>query len=60
MDPKTRDFPDDPTAAQRRKKPGARDLEALKLAGGVEGGMAAGSAGGPGEKAKAAHGRRFD
>lgn len=59
MHPKTRDFPDDPTAAERRKELRAGDLEALSLAGGAEGGMAAGSAGGAGEKAKVAR-RRED
>jgi hypothetical protein len=40
-----RDFPDDKTAPERRKDLTERQLKELKLAGGVEGGMEAGSGG---------------
>jgi hypothetical protein len=42
-------FRDDPTEAERRKKLSDKEIKELELAGGVEGGMQAGSAGGPGE-----------
>lgn len=49
----------DKTAPERRRKFSKQEIRDLELAGGVEGGMQAGSAGGPGErdssnKAKAA------
>ena len=43
-------FRDDKTEIQRRKNLSDREIEELELAGGVEGGMQAGSAGGPGQK----------
>jgi len=43
----TQDFPDDKTARERRKNLTEQEIKDLKLAGGVEGGMQAGSAGGP-------------
>ena len=43
------DFPSDKTEAERRKNLDDHDIDELDLAGGVEGGMQAGSAGGPGE-----------
>lgn len=42
-------FPGDPTESERRKKLSDKQIEDLELAGGVEGGMQAGSAGGPGQ-----------
>jgi hypothetical protein len=39
------DFPDDKTAPQRRKNLTEQEIKDLKLAGGVEGGMQAGSGG---------------
>jgi hypothetical protein len=47
QDPK---FPDDKTAAARRKNLTDEQIKELELAGGTEGGMQAGSAGGPGAK----------
>ena len=47
-------FPPDKTEAERRKNLTPRDVKDLELAGGVEGGMQAGSAGGPGERKAAA------
>jgi hypothetical protein len=44
--------PDDKTAAERRKNLTDEQIKDLELAGGVEGGMQAGSAGGPGSSAK--------
>ena len=41
-------FPDDKTAPERRKNLTDEEIKELELAGGVEGGMQAGSAGGPG------------
>ena len=41
------DFPNDKTAPQRRKNLTEQEIKDLELAGGVEGGMQAGSAGGP-------------
>jgi hypothetical protein len=41
------DFPDDKTAPERRKNLTEQEIKDLKLAGGVEGGMEAGSGGGP-------------
>ncbi|MGN6057253.1 MAG: hypothetical protein ACTHOI_01530 [Sphingomicrobium sp.] len=41
-------FPDDKTAPERRKNLSEEEIKELELAGGVEGGMQAGSAGGPG------------
>jgi hypothetical protein len=38
-------YPDDRTAPERRKKLTEKQIEDLELAGGVEGGMQAGSAG---------------
>jgi hypothetical protein len=43
------EFPADKTEGERRKNLNGRDIKDLELAGGVEGGMQAGSAGGPGE-----------
>ena len=40
--------PDGKNARERRKKLSKPEIEDLELAGGVEGGMQAGSAGGPG------------
>jgi hypothetical protein len=39
----TRKFPDDRTAPKRRKKLSDAEIKELELAGGVEGGMEAGS-----------------
>lgn len=39
----------DRTARERRKKLSTQEIRDLELAGGVEGGMQSGSAGGPGE-----------
>jgi hypothetical protein len=39
----------DKTAPERRKKLSKKQIRDLELAGGVEGGMRAGSAGGPGQ-----------
>ena len=39
----------DKTARERRKRLSKQEIRDLELAGGVEGGMQAGSAGGPGE-----------
>lgn len=43
-------FPADKTEDERRKILTGPQIEELELAGGVEGGMQAGSAGGPGER----------
>ena len=43
-------FPADKTEGERRKNLSGREVQDLELAGGVEGGMQAGSAGGPGER----------
>jgi hypothetical protein len=40
----------DKTESERRKQSSDRQIKDLELAGGIEGGMRAGSAGGPGEK----------
>ena len=61
MTAKKTDFATDRTEGERRKNLDERQIDELELAGGVEGGMQAGSAGGPGEKdARATHksGRR--
>lgn len=50
------DFPDDKTAPERRKDLTDRELKELKLAGGVEGGMEAGS-GGPEPREEGEEGR---
>lgn len=50
MTAKSPDFPDDKTAPDRRKDLTEQQVKDLELAGGVEGGMKAGSAGGPGSK----------
>jgi hypothetical protein len=57
MTAKKTDFPADKTERERRKNLDERQIDELALAGGVEGGMQAGSAGGPGEKdhARASH-----
>jgi len=47
MTGKTPQFRDDKTAARRRKNLSDEEIKELELAGGVEGGMQAGSAGGP-------------
>jgi hypothetical protein len=57
MNAKNPEFPDDRTAGERRKNLSGRQLKQLELAGGVEGGMQAGSAGGPSESGKPRHGR---
>ena len=49
MSVKKSDFPADKTERERRKNLDDRQIDELELAGGVEGGMEAGSAGGPGE-----------
>ena len=53
-------FPDDKTASERRKNLTDQQIKELELAGGVEGGMQAGSAGGPGsnEDAEAENGEK--
>jgi hypothetical protein len=43
MTSETRKFPDDRTAPKRRKKLSDAEIKELELAGGVEGGMEAGS-----------------
>ena len=43
-------FPEDKTAPARRKNLTEEQIKEVELAGGVEGGMQAGSAGGPGAK----------
>lgn len=48
MTVKSPEFPDDQTARERRKNLSDKQIKDLELAGGVEGGMQAGSAGGPG------------
>ena len=48
MSAKKREFRDDPTEDERRKNLNDEQIKQLELAGGVEGGMQAGSAGGPG------------
>ncbi|HET7605708.1 MAG TPA: hypothetical protein VFK28_06525 [Sphingomicrobium sp.] len=53
MDDKKRGSADDPTESERRKKLTDEQVKELELAGGVEGGMQAGSAGGPGNKSVA-------
>lgn len=50
MTAKKSDFPPDKTERERRKNLDDRQIDELELAGGVEGGMQAGSAGGPGER----------
>lgn len=47
MDEKRRTGAGDPTEGERRKNLSDKDVKDLELAGGVEGGMQAGSAGGP-------------
>ena len=49
MTAKKSGFPEDRTERERRKNLDNRQIDELELAGGVEGGMQAGSAGGPGE-----------
>ncbi|HWI87929.1 MAG TPA: hypothetical protein VNS11_01615 [Sphingomicrobium sp.] len=53
-------FPDDKTAPERRKNLTDEQIKELELAGGVEGGMQAGSAGGPGssQNEKPGHGKK--
>ena len=53
-----RDFPDDKTAPERRKDLTEQEIKELKLAGGVEGGMEAGSGGGPAAPEEAERERR--
>lgn len=48
MTGKKANLPDDKSARERRKNLSKREIEDLELAGGIEGGMQAGSAGGPG------------
>jgi hypothetical protein len=50
------DFPDDKTAPQRRKNLTGQQIKNLKLAGGVEGGMQAGSGGPEADEDAAQHG----
>lgn len=50
MSERKSDFPADRTERERRKNLTGREIKDLELAGGVEGGMQAGSAGGPGEQ----------
>ena len=50
MSAKQPEFEHDRTERERRKHLSDRQIEDLDLAGGIEGGMQAGSAGGPGEK----------
>ena len=47
MNAKHREFRDDPTEGERRKNLSPEEIREFELAGGVEGGMQAGSAGGP-------------
>ena len=47
MNQNKRDVAADPTEGERRKNLSDEQIEELELAGGVEGGMRAGSAGGP-------------
>ncbi|MGE5564437.1 MAG: hypothetical protein ACM3ZV_14190 [Bacillota bacterium] len=47
MTAKKSEFPKDKTERERRRNLTDREVEELELAGGVEGGMQAGSAGGP-------------
>lgn len=47
MTDKTKGLPEDKTARERRKHLSDQEIKDLELAGGVEGGMRAGSAGGP-------------
>ncbi len=51
MTEKSTRFPADETEKERRKNLSEDQIRELDLAGGVEGGMQAGSAGGPGEDA---------
>lgn len=63
MTVKSPEFPDDKTAPERRKNLSDEQIKDLELAGGVEGGMQAGSAGGPGsndEKKPAARTQQAD
>jgi hypothetical protein len=50
MSAKKPEFEQDRTEGERRKHLSDRQIKDLELAGGVEGGMQAGSAGGPGER----------
>lgn len=52
MTGKNPEFPDDKTGPERRKNLTHEQIDDLELAGGVEGGMRAGSAGGPGSNDK--------
>lgn len=49
MNARNPEFSDDRTARERRRKLTDKQIKDLELAGGVEGGMQAGSAGGPGQ-----------
>jgi hypothetical protein len=53
MSARSPDFPDDRTGPERRKTLTEQEIKDLELAGGVEGGMRAGSAGGTGANDKA-------
>ncbi len=55
MTSKKSEFPDDKTKTERRRNLSPKELKDLELAGGVEGGMQAGSAGGPSEKDSGPH-----
>ena len=54
------EFPPDKTESERRKNLSRRDIKDLELAGGVEGGMQAGSVGGPGADESRADRRSSD
>ena len=62
MSAKKPDFPADRTERERCRNLDDGQIDDLELAGGVEGGMQAGSAGGPGEAEvrKASHGSTGD
>lgn len=53
MKAKSKRFPADRTEPERRKDLSEEQIQELEIAGGVEGGMQAGSAGGPGERTAA-------
>jgi hypothetical protein len=58
---KSSEFPPDRTERERRKNLTEEEIKELELAGGVEGGMQAGSAGGPSEDgAKSAPAKKQD
>jgi hypothetical protein len=55
MQPDRPQFPDYLTSKERPKSHSEEEIDELELAGGVEGGMPAGAAGGPGEGDKKEH-----